>query len=141
MGRPHGHRYYSRRCSCGDDKPKGTLICSGCASAECDCGAPKTPGAVACLRCQFLDGDTLPPMAQILLSELRQVGHATLDSIEVELGAVSTRSLYRALAELRRAGRLRRHAIVGREDQSNITTDVDRDRTVEFELVEEHRAA
>jgi hypothetical protein len=78
----------------------------------CECGAPKRRRAEACEGCAALDGIGMSRTAATVIAELRVVGSATREVLELEIPYLHERSLYRATAELIARGRLRRTGIL-----------------------------
>ena len=97
----------------------------------CECGRFKERSALACDRCRFLDGMDLQKSAGEVLSELRQIGCATGETLAFEMPSLCRRTIARALADLRAAGRVRRAEVEASTDAARSSPTV-----VEFTLVE-----
>lgn len=85
--------------------------------ASCECGQPRRRinarmFGETCERCAILDGETLPESARALISELRHLGRASWDTLLLEMAGQNRRTLYRAIAVLRRIGRLATHETI-----------------------------
>lgn len=101
------------------DRDEGNKCCARCrlrvgrgnrvgirdgAGGECECGAARLPGLEGCARCHELDGHG---RASFLISALRALGGAaTIEQLIEQMAPDCERTVRRAVAEMRAAGRL-----------------------------------